>query len=63
MERKEEKIQNQVKQIKIVSRLSFAKRATKVKPSGKLYTRKGKKSLPETLPTSPFLNLYTLHHS
>jgi|GEM_PF-2471521 len=63
MEPKDKKIKNQVKQIKVVSRLSFAGRATKIKPSGKVYTRKGKKSLPGTLITLPLPNLYTLHHS
>ncbi|WP_167884222.1 hypothetical protein [Leptospira idonii] len=45
MKAKDTRLQNQVKQIKKVSRLCFVSKPTKVKPSGKLYSRKKGKDL------------------
>lgn len=53
---------NQVKQVKQVSRLVFTLKPTKVKPSGKLYSRKSK-NLPGNLFTLLFPNQHTLHRS
>ncbi len=62
MGKKTTKWDNQVKQAKQVSRLVFKGKPTKIKPSGKLYSRK-KKNLPGNLFTSLYLNSNKRHHS